>query len=207
MHLVNLRAVRLFLALIALVGFAACGETKTKTVTAPSSGGTPPKESSGADAATRTVVRGSVGDTLRTADNYHENDRPVQERLAITLLSVKRNIQPDEPGLEPSSGNTYFGVRLKITQSGSTGANPSSTMFSLLDEQGQKFELAEYGGIAKPELGEGGQGPIQLDPGSTLSGYLVFEVPADAQPTTFKYHDLAYGPPPDTAEWSLPKAE
>jgi hypothetical protein len=204
MSSIKRRNVLLVLLFVALgIGIAACGDTKTKTVTAPSAGNAPGESTSAPDEAP-TVVKGSIGDTLRTADDYHENDRRVQERLAMTLLGIKRDVKEYESGLEPSSGNRYFAVRLKITQSGSTGADPPASNFSLLDAQGQKFELAEYSGIAKPELGDGGGGPIQLDPGSTLSGYIVFEVPTDAQPTTLKYHDLAYGPPPDTAEWSLP---
>jgi hypothetical protein len=144
-----------------------------------------------APSATPAKTRASVGESLVVsgADGV---------KLSVTLLKVTNPAEGEE-FFEPSEGSRYVGVQLRLGNVGSKLYDDSpgngATLVDTADQQ-----HSENGAEIKD--GPGFEGAVRLQPEDSRQGYLVFEVPDEAQPRLFQFTlDSGFGP--QTAEWEI----
>lgn len=147
-------------------------------------------------------VTGKVGDTLKTADEYEQDGRAIEERLELTLLSVKDRGDEgkDDTLLEP--GNRWLTARFRIRQLGPTEASVLSNQFAAADGEGQQFP-GDVGDPFKPALTDQSNA-IDLSPGESRTGFLAFQLPKQTRKVAkIQFRDSGFGPSPDVAEWRV----
>lgn len=115
-------------------------------------------------------LSGDVGDRFPYRAAYTENDKPIEENLEISVLSVKDNARRPEFGYG-DKGKKYVRVRAKIRSNGPDVGTHSTSEFTLVDQRNQRYNArSDY----EPMLGNE---TIELTPEDTAVGYISFLVP------------------------------
>lgn len=134
-----------------------------------------------------------VGDTttLRSADGT---------TFDATLVRLVDPVPPGNQGggfTTPQSGDRFVALQWTITNTGTKPLTPSQVYSThIVDDHGQ-WHLSK---AARVSSGPVFPADVRIPPAETLTGYLVYELPDAAKPTTVQF-DGDYGRPADV--WQL----
>ncbi|MDR7170509.1 hypothetical protein J2W56_004260 [Nocardia kruczakiae] len=189
-------SVRVGLAGVALASSAlltaACGSEGSTVVTTPASA--PPSGGGATSAAKGAPASAHVGDALTIAGMDKGS------KATVTVVQVTDNATPADEFNTPPTGKRLYGVQFRIANVGTAAYDDSpSNGAKVVDVQGQSFEAA----IAS-KITEGASFAAQttIAPGDSGLGYIVFEVPADAQITKVQFA-LDSGFADQKAQWQV----
>jgi hypothetical protein len=113
---------------------------------------------------------GSTGRILETADKIHE----------VHIVEIMDNAQSTEQREKPADGSRYRAVRIGITNAGTAGVFTGS--WTLVG-----FNDTAYPRTVVMGIGEAYRDLQSVQPGSTASGTIVFEIPTDVSPKQLRY--------------------
>lgn len=122
--------------------------------------------------------RGKLGDTLHYSESYELNGEPIDARLAITLLSLKRAKAPEY--YPTKRGHRWLRTRARVMSDSSDELLLTTPDFLAVDAEGQRYPAS--GGPFTPSLEA-----ATLSPGDTLTGYAGFELPTGARIIEVRY--------------------
>lgn len=166
---------------------AACGPDSATVVSSPAEQG-----SASAQAPAKAVAH--LGDVVSI------NGIEKGSKADVTVLQVADNAAADNDFDTPKQGNKYFAVQFRIADTG-TGAysDAPSNGAKVVDAQGQAFDAAIVTGITAGPLFPT---MINIAPGDTSQGFIVFEVPAATVVSKVQF-GLNSGMGTQTAQWAL----
>ncbi len=143
-----------------------------------------------ADALTTTTAAPSTTTTEASADESYALGEPIEAagfRLVVTATyepwELPRPPSCDDPEnvpefvcfVTPSEGSRFVGVDLEVTNTSDEVQHFVPVFLSVKDRAGHSWGLSSAPDLADLPTFDGGN----IDPGSTRTGLLVFEVPAD----------------------------
>ena len=121
------------------------------------------------------------------------------EKIAATVVRVVDPARPKSDIDQPESGQRLVGVQLKLVNVGSTVYSDSPDNGAVLvDRSGQSFNSD----LASTSAGASFPGSVDISPGSTRLGYVVFAVAKSSAIDTFQF-TLDSGFAEQTGEWSV----
>jgi hypothetical protein len=124
------------------------------------------------------------------------------EEIAATVTRVVDPASPASEFDQPDSGDRLIGVRLKLHNVGSIGYSDAPDNGAILiDKSGQSFNPT----FASISAGQSFPGAVNISPGDTRLGYVVFEAPKATEISSFQFA-LNSGFADETGEWSVSDA-
>jgi hypothetical protein len=134
-----------------------------------------------------------IGDTVELRGNS------AGERIAVTVVQVTDPAIGASEFEQPSTGNRFVGVQIRLTNTGTTDFEDAPDNGSrLLDPSGQSYGST----VLSVSAGQSFGGSVHIAPGDSRLGYLVFDVPAASVADRFQFTlDSGFGP--ETAVWTL----
>ncbi|RFU88493.1 DUF4352 domain-containing protein [Streptomyces triticagri] len=118
-------------------------------------------------------------------------------KLDVTVTKVVDNAKAADEFTEPQSGNRFYGVQFKLTNTGSKAYDDSpSNGVKVADAEGQQFDATIADITAGPSMAAG----VKLSPGAKGLGWIVFEVPTGSKITTVQFA-MDSGFSDQTGEW------
>jgi hypothetical protein len=121
------------------------------------------------------------------------------EKLAVTLLKVAPKTTATDGFSTPPAGDRYFAAQFKLTNTGTEAYNDSADNDAVaLDSSGKQYETDIVVSIAAgPLFGD----PLNIAPGATTSGWIVFDVPTATTITSVEFTtDSGFG---DSGRWTI----
>ncbi|MBS2966351.1 DUF4352 domain-containing protein [Actinocrinis puniceicyclus] len=148
-----------------------------------------------ADAAATGSKAAKLGDSITLA-----GDR-AGDKLTVTLVKVATSGVSATDGFStPDAGKHYIAVQFRLTDSG-TGAYSDDPYLEakVLDAAGQSYDPEIM--LTTTSAGQGLASTVNIAPGDTQLGYIVFQMPNGDAPARIQYSlDAGLGA---TAQWSL----
>jgi len=140
------------------------------------------------------TTKAAVGDTVVLPSGDPEADGTM---LDVTLVSVLQKARPKDEYNVPEPGSRFVAVRLRITNKGPGVYDDSpGNGITIADAEGQRFTETSNetaAGVSMP-------GGVTLSPGSSVIGWIAFQVPKTAKVVLVQYNaDSGFGQ--TTAEW------
>jgi hypothetical protein len=137
-----------------------------------------------------------AGTQVGQSRNLRGNDGEV---MRITLVRVNSNMRSGDEFMQPSHGNRFYGVFLRIRNVGHVRYEDSpSNGLALVTRAGAQYDSTAFADFS-PSL----DGHFNIPPGQTRIGWLVYEVPRAAKLGLMQL-TLSSGFADQTAEWRLP---
>ncbi|MBX6767436.1 MAG: DUF4352 domain-containing protein [Actinomadura rubrobrunea] len=134
-----------------------------------------------------------VGDTITLKGNDPDL------KIATTVLKVVPRAKGKNEFFTPEEGHRFVAVQLLLKNVGSVAYDDSPGNGAvLIDTQDQQYNSGLEEVANGPSIG----GSVKLAPGSSRKGYIVFSVPAKAEPAKFQF-TLDSGFAGQTGEWRL----
>ncbi len=183
---------------IGILGSALGGGNDSDDAVAPATSTTPAEE-------TTEVADGSDGESSAEAPDAEEPaEEPTEEPAATMGTPVEVGdftitINSFDTGLT-TVGSEYFGadaqgqfvvVDASIMNNGKKAETFWTDSMTLIDEQDREHSYSSDGSIYL----DGAWLLDEINPGNTLQGKFVFDIPADATPTAVKVEDGIFGTP------------
>jgi predicted secreted protein len=196
----------LILAAVALALVAGCGGTSPDVNTSPATTGTVATQEEGeigvpsesASTSTKAAKVAHLGDAVDVASGDPSTDGTT---LRVTLLKVSGTVKATDGFSTPATGKRFAGARFKVTNTGQHAyTDAPSNGATMGDAEGQRFNAY---GSTDTTAGPAMPSSIALSPGSSVVGWLTFEVPKASTVTLVQFGaDSGFG---DVAEWQLTK--
>jgi hypothetical protein len=173
---------------VAAVLLAGCGPDSATVVTTPGAGAV----ASQAAAAPAPVAH--IGDAV-TITGIEKGSK-----AQVTLLRVVDNGSAADDFGAPDQGKKLFGAQFRIANVGTAAySDAPSNGAKAIDGQGQSFDASIADSIT---AGPSFTAQMNIAPGDSGQGFIVFEVPADAQIAKIQFGmDSGFGN--QTAQWSI----
>jgi hypothetical protein len=156
---------------------------------------TPPARGSGSrlQVAAASSPAAGIGDTIVL------NGMDQGEQIAATVVRVRDPGQPASDVDQPQSGQRLVGVQVRLVNTGTTTYSDSPDNGAILvDKSGQSFPAD----VSSITAGASFPGTVNISPGGTRLGYIVFTVPQSSAIDTFQF-TLDSGFAGQTGEWSV----
>lgn len=160
------------LTVFLVVGVAGCGGTTTSTSTQPTATASPGTGESGS-------TQGSAATTAPASGGGWSSATYTVGNLELT--AGPPTVDPDPQVVSP--GSKVVIVQVTARNVGSDIAGYNAGEFKLVDNQGK--EHSDFGMTKKQKLSAG-----VLQPGTTATGYLSFELTNEAQPVSLTYRSM-----------------
>jgi Domain of unknown function (DUF4352) len=121
------------------------------------------------------------------------------EKLAVTLLKVAPTTTATDGFSTPPSGDRYFAAQFKLTNTGTSAYTDSADNDAVaLDAGGKQYQTDIVASIAAGPLFSD---QLNIAPGATSSGWIVFDVPTATAITSIEFTtDSGFG---DTGRWTI----
>lgn len=167
----------------ALAGaLAACGGTTVKTTPDKTAAPTTPRQAPATTtAATPTATKAStahIGDTL----TLHGTDSDTN--LSVTIVKWVDPAKSSDEFTSPDKGNRWVAAQFRLVNHGTKPYSDSPTNGAkVADSQGQRFGTVVADISAGPAMDSG----LDLPPGETALGWVVFEVPTASKVVTVQW--------------------
>lgn len=157
-----------FFVLVGIIG-AATGGSKKEGTTSPSNTTTGTSQQNQQEQQQNEPAIAKVGEAVVDSD------------LAFTVTSIDTASTLGNQFTQKKAQGTFYIVNMKIENKGKETKTVDSSMISLTDSQGRKFDRSTEGQTAKG-LSEGGLDLFlqQIQPSLAVNGAVVFDLPADA---------------------------
>lgn len=154
-----------FLVVLGMIG----GGSKTSTTTSPSNSSNPSNPDNREASEQKPVpVEAKIGDTVVDSD------------MAFTVLDVKTAKSLGNQFTRRESQGTFYVVTVKIANQAKETKTIDSSMFQIKDSQGRKFDRSIDGqGAVGMSQGKIDIFLQQVQPSLSVTGDLVFDLPAD----------------------------
>lgn len=116
-------------------------------------------------------------------------------------VTVTNVIDPAAVGsFGPPAGDRFVAVELEVKNTGTTSLSPTPIFdATLVDQAGQSYTPVVNGTPSCQDF----SGSLSVDPGTSASGCVLFEVPTSGAPAKFQYVSKEAGANVQRAEWSL----
>lgn len=171
------------------MGADSCSTETKSTPDAPSSG----RSSSTSRKASTAPATAGLGDAI-TLDGQADGSK--------IMVRLTRIIDPVPAGEfdQPAAGNRFIGVRVRLTNQGSTTYDDSPSNGAALIVSGD--EQADQALVAEGPCGGEFSSAAKISPGTSQAGCIPFEAPRGKRPIRFQFAlDSGFGP--STGEWTL----
>jgi hypothetical protein len=122
------------------------------------------------------------------------------EKVDVTLLKVAATTTATDGFSSPSAGDRYFAAQFRLANTGSLAYTDAADNDAVaFDAQGKQYQAAIVASIAAgPLFGD----QLDIAPGASASGWIVFEVPAATTITSVQFTtDSGFGA---AGRWSVP---
>jgi hypothetical protein len=137
-----------------------------------------------------------AGTQVGQSRNLRGNDGEV---MRVTLVRVNGNMHSSNEFMQPSHGNRFYGVYLRIRNIGHVRYSDSpSNGLALVTRAGAQYDTTAFADF-NPSL----DGSFRIPPGQTRVGWIVYEVPRNAKLDLMQL-TLSSGFADQTAQWKLP---
>jgi len=138
--------------------------------------------SGGGKSTTSTTSNTGSGNTAKTVETVAKiNDTVTDKDLAFTVTGVTTAKSLGSSYTKKDAQGTFYVVTLNIKNVGKETATIDSSMLKITDSQGRKFDRSIEGQTAKG-LSQGKVDMFlqQVQPGLSVNGDIVFDLPDDA---------------------------
>ena len=123
--------------------------------------------------------RGELGDTFPYRDAYELNGSPVEVDAELTVAAIKDPPRPNAdaylPEVDEKRGHRWVRARVQVKSTGRDSFDFIASDFSAADTSGQRYEPDFE--VFEPALGDG---TLSLSEGDTVTGYVGFHLPDEA---------------------------
>ncbi|MFG2662439.1 hypothetical protein [Streptomyces sp. NPDC048425] len=144
---------------------------------------------------------GKLGDTLKLVGMEGSLNGTGTIEADFTLEKFEDHAKSAIGVLEPAAGNRLVAAKFTIVETGTgTYSDTGYAGANVFDANGQGYQ----GKPGTPTIGKSLGTQVIVAPGERVSGWVVFEVPEDAEITAVTYLMEAVGPDPErTGKWTL----
>jgi hypothetical protein len=134
------------------------------------------------------VLANLAGDSIETGTETTTYDSSGEETGTVSIDDVTTDFQKTDKSVKPARGMQTVAIQVSIAATGEVEVQPSSGSFYLVDDFGIVYYPNYYYDRTQESLDQYPDLPTDtLTAGGEASGYILFEVPKDAQVSYVTY--------------------
>lgn len=177
-------------SLLLLTALAGCKSAESTVSTTAETGAAKPSATAAASSAAAKPA--AVGDTIAVSGFNGE-------KLNVALVKVFPDAKGADEFTNPDAGKSFYAVQLRITDAGKSAYSDSpDNSVTLKDASGQQFQPD----LADVTAGQSFAGSVNIAPGDSVLGVVVFQVPNGDKPVKLQFTPDS-GMADSTAQWNL----